>query len=96
MRQDVMKKVHDEYATAYHLGGVQEKDDIFDPRKMSQVVIGTLNRLSRKLEPMSPWVKHLLMVKPKPILINSHLLRVRLTPRETSSQMAKLTLIHWS
>ncbi len=61
MRQDMMQKVHDDYATANHLGGIQAVDDIIDPRQTRQILASTLSRLSKKLEPSRPWRKHSLI-----------------------------------
>jgi len=61
MRQDMMQKIHDEFAIAYHLGGIQATDDIIDPRKTRSTLVKTLDRLSKKLEPSRPWRKHSLI-----------------------------------
>jgi acetyl-CoA carboxylase carboxyltransferase component len=61
LRQDLMQKVRDEYATPYHLAGVQGADDIIDPRRTRLVLANTLQRLSKKLEPSRPWRKHSLI-----------------------------------
>lgn len=61
VRQELMQKIHDHYATPYHLAGVQGADDIIDPRRTRPVLINTLNRLSKKLEPARPWRKHSLI-----------------------------------
>lgn len=61
LRQDLMHKIHDKYATPYHLAGVQGADDIIDPRRTRPVLINTLNRVSKKLEPSRPWRKHSLI-----------------------------------
>jgi acetyl-CoA carboxylase carboxyltransferase component len=61
VRQDKMQEVHDQYATAYHLAGVQGADDIIDPRKTRPILINTFERLSKKLDPTRPWRKHSLI-----------------------------------
>jgi len=61
VRQDKMQEVHDQYATASHLAGVQGADDIIDPRKTRPILINTFERLSKKLEPTRPWRKHSLI-----------------------------------
>jgi acetyl-CoA carboxylase carboxyltransferase component len=61
LRQDLMQKIQDEYATPYHLAGVQGADDIIDPRRTRPVLVKTLERLSKKLEPSRPWRKHSLI-----------------------------------
>jgi len=61
VRRELMEKTHDEYATPYHLAGIQGADDIIDPRETRPVLINTLKRLSKKLEPSRPWRKHSLI-----------------------------------
>jgi len=61
MRRELMEKIHAEYATPYYLAGIQGADDIIDPRQTRPVLINTLERVSRKLEPSRPWRKHSLI-----------------------------------
>ncbi|MBE0479942.1 MAG: acyl-CoA carboxylase subunit beta, partial [Dehalococcoidia bacterium] len=50
-RRELMEKIRREYASPYQLGAIQGTDDIIDPRKTRPILINTLHRLSRKLEP---------------------------------------------
>ncbi len=61
VRHELMEKIHDDYATPYHLASIQGADDIIDPRETRLVLIKTLKRLSRKLEPTRPSRKHSLI-----------------------------------
>jgi acetyl-CoA carboxylase carboxyltransferase component len=61
MRRDLMQRIRDEYATPYQLAGIQGTDDVIDPRATRPVLINTLDRLSKKLEPARPWRKHSLI-----------------------------------
>ncbi|MEE8470789.1 MAG: acyl-CoA carboxylase subunit beta [Dehalococcoidia bacterium] len=61
LRQDLMQKIHEQYATSYHLAAVQGADDVIDPRQTRPILVNTLNRLSMKLEPTRPWRKHSLI-----------------------------------
>jgi acetyl-CoA carboxylase carboxyltransferase component len=61
LRREFMENIHDKYATPYHLGGIQGADDIIDPRETRPILVDTLHRLSKKLEPTRPWRKHSLI-----------------------------------
>jgi len=61
LRRELVANIRDKYATPYHLGGIQGADDIIDPRETRPILVNTLNRLSRKLEPVRPWRKHSLI-----------------------------------
>ena len=66
-RGDLLQKILGEYASPYHLAGVQGTDDIIDPQATRPVLISTLSRLSNKSEhwgelgPARPWRKHSLI-----------------------------------
>ena len=69
LRRQLMEQIHEKYATAYHLAGIQGADGIIDPRTTRPVLINTLERLSQKMEhwehlgpgPARPWCKHSLI-----------------------------------
>ncbi len=67
LRRELMKQIHEKYATAYHQGGILTVDDIIDPRKTRPILISTLDRLSQKqahwekLGEARPWRKHSLI-----------------------------------
>jgi len=69
LRRQLMEQIHEKYATAYHLAGIQGADDIIDPRTTRPILINTLERLSQKMEhweklgpgPARPWRKHSLI-----------------------------------
>ncbi len=61
LRRELMENIHDKYATPYHVGGIQGADDIIDPRQTRPILVNTLHRLSKKLEPVRPWRKHSLI-----------------------------------
>lgn len=67
LRRELMDKIREQYASPYHLAGVQGTDDIIDPRQTRPILINTLKRLSCKMEPENklglarPWRKHSLV-----------------------------------
>ena len=66
-RREFTEKIREQYASPYHLGGVQGTDDLIDPRQTRPILIETLKRLSYKLDPdcrlgpARPWRKHSLI-----------------------------------
>ena len=67
LRRQFMQQIHEKYATAFHLAGIQGADDIIDPRRTRSILINTLERLSQKqahwekLGEARPWRKHSLI-----------------------------------
>jgi propionyl-CoA carboxylase beta chain len=47
-----------EFAEPYWSGAMMLVDDIIDPRQTRQIILETLERLSRKSQPVRPWRKH--------------------------------------
>lgn len=62
--QLILSKAHQleqEFKEPYWSAGMMAVDDIIDPRQTRQVIINTLERLSKKQQPIRPWRKHTLI-----------------------------------